>query len=741
MTTITENQWVNYFGFQRFPFDRPEAGNEEFSRPEFLAGCFVEPRCFDRIFGQANPPSTSLLFAARGTGKTACRVMMDYYYKNGQTRQLGTHPEQKEYVLSTPHIRLDQVVDLARQASGSLTHFTILVEHHAEEILRQAIAAFVDLIARAPELSENVVKLSLPDFQDLSWLIALYSHYLTSTQASYLYDLGINPANEVRPAMGFVESAKPPAKLPPWQGVLLQQRLHASPLDHLRQLCALVRKVDIQAVYALVDGVDEVMESAETPENAYAVIRPLLTNLRLMDSTQYFSMKFFLPSDIEPILRSDDAFRLDRGFVIERLEWREEDLIKILRERLNALRRPDYESRDRTAAGFDALCVPDLRGDIEQNLARNSKGNPRYLMNLCSQMAAAHCGKEITSQDDPFQLNREDYLSALQVVNFRYRNLSSLLADINAEEEQQAPHPEPEPAVYEVGSKIDGKYEVRKVLPPGAAGQVYCVYDEIFERMCALKVFNNSALSTDSFKNEARSLLKMSHPNIVQVYGWGILAQSGRSYLLSEFVDGKELTGYTFPGNLLPIEQSVEVILELLSALEYLHPDTDRLNELRIKMQEGEIGEEEYEEYSRLKEQGLFHRDIKPSNLILSAKGIKLIDFNIAAKATTAGQTFIGTEGYMLPETGIIRWSADGDLFATGIVLYELVTGDHPYPDRQPTADVPPATPIQYRPELDPRLVDVMLRAVSCDPNQRYHSAKQFRQDLVELDRQYVAKK
>ena len=51
MTTISESQWVDYFGFQRFPFDRPEAGNEEFARPDFLASCFVEPRGFERVFG------------------------------------------------------------------------------------------------------------------------------------------------------------------------------------------------------------------------------------------------------------------------------------------------------------------------------------------------------------------------------------------------------------------------------------------------------------------------------------------------------------------------------------------------------------------------------------------------------------------------------------------------------------------------------------------------------------------
>src|SRR5690349_7566877 len=138
MATITESQWVNYFGFQRFPFDRPEAGNEEFERPDFLASCFVEPKSFERVFGQADsPPVTSFLFAARGTGKTACRVMMDYYCKNGSSRLSSPKSNGQIFVLSIPHIRLDNVLDLARQSAPNNTSPQILVDHHIIEIMRQ----------------------------------------------------------------------------------------------------------------------------------------------------------------------------------------------------------------------------------------------------------------------------------------------------------------------------------------------------------------------------------------------------------------------------------------------------------------------------------------------------------------------------------------------------------------------------------------------------------------------------
>jgi serine/threonine protein kinase len=707
MTTITESQWVNYFGFQHFPFDRPEAGSEEFARPDFLASCFVEPKGFELVFGHAGLPKTSLLFAARGTGKTACRVMMDYYCQNGLTPSSFSKSNEPNYVLSVPHLNLENVRDFAELAEPNVSPPKISLKYHAVEIMRQAVPVFVDMVAKHTEFINRIKRLQKFQFKDLSSFLVSYSSYLTTSQKEFLGDLGVD---------------------------MQLQELESLPLHHLKQWAKLMPTIGIKATYVLVDGVDELTESASDPNYAYYLIKHLLTNLTLMDKTPYLALKFFLPSDMEQIVLSDPDFRRDRGFEIQKMHWEDDDLIRILRERLNVLRRTDFEIGNQTAAGFDTLCVPELRGEIERNLAHASDGNPRYLMNLCSQMVTAHCAREIEHQDDPFQLNREDYFSAIEFVKFRYRNLSSILNDLQIEEESRSDTTKPEPAVYESGQIIDSKYEVRKLLPPGGFGQVYSVYDEVFERMCALKIFNNSSVSENSFKTEARLLLNLSHPNIVRVYDWGILRKSGRFYLLSEFVDGNELTNYTNPGNLLPLQKAIQIILELLSALEYLHPDTDRLNDLRDQMRDSEIDEQVYEEYSRLREQGLFHRDIKPSNMVLSSSGVKLIDFNIASRAITVGQTFSGTLSYMLPEIGSTPWTADGDLFAAGIVLYELVTGYHPYPDRRPMADVIPVDPLQYMPDVNPDLADVIWRAVSCNPEIRYHSAKKFLKDLLVAD-------
>ena len=299
------------------------------------------------------------------------------------------------------------------------------------------------------------------------------------------------------------------------------------------------------------------------------------------------------------------------------------------------------------------------------------------------------------------------------------------------------PTHEVEPAIFAVGDIIDGKYQVQAVLPAGGSGRVYKVYDSIFDRIYALKVFNDTAVSLEWLKQEARPLLELRHPNIVQVNTWGRLA-SGRVYLVSEFVDGEDLAPYAAGIKRLPVRQAMECTIQLLSALEAIHPDVDRIEELETRRDEGEITDEEYDEWSRLQNSGWLHRDIKPANLMLAGETLKLIDFNIAARTQQADRTYTGTPGYMPPDVGMVPWDTSCDLFAVGIVLYELITGRHPYPDRTPNAEDTPAEPRLFVPSLAPTLAGLLLRAVSVDRGIRYHSARRFRQDLQGLDGVYL---
>jgi hypothetical protein len=407
MTRITESQWITYYGFKRFPFDRPEAGNEEFAKPEFLASCFLEPASFERIFGQADAPVTSLLFADRGTGKTACRVMMDYYCQNGQTiKRDNSGPN---FVLSVPHIHLDNVQHLAKERFAQTGQpVEITPEFHVIEIMRKAVQTFVDLVAHRAELADRIRGLSTHDRQDLAQLIMPYTIYLSSAQSTSLGNLGLQTDVPVNQPIRYLRQ-------PAWDS--------PSQLDHLMMWCSLLHKIGILANYVLVDGVDELTETAGDAALAYALIRPLVTNLRLMDGTPYLAFKFFLPSQIQHQFQIDQAFRPDRGFIIENIVWRIDDLAQILRYRLDALRTADRELRERSETGFSVLCVPEIRGNIEMNIATAANGNPRHLMNLCSLLVKAHCSADVQGQDDPYQLNQKDFETALSV--FREKILPS----------------------------------------------------------------------------------------------------------------------------------------------------------------------------------------------------------------------------------------------------------------------------------------------------------------------------
>lgn len=626
MSTISEKQWVEYFGFRRFPFDRLGSGNEEFARPEFLASCFVEPPSFERAFGQADAPVTSLLFAARGTGKTACRVMMDYDCKTSGSRFRVLEKGEPDFILSVPHIKLDNVRDIASQLSPNNSKPEISVKHHIIEIMRQAIPAFVELIAGNDALVNKVTNLYHSAQKDLNAYIKHYSLYLTSQQKEFLRsDLGFDVYDS-------------------GEGSNL---MHS---ENLENWAKLMRAVGIKATYAMVDGIDEIMETAEDPDYAYHLIRPLLTHLRLMDGTPYFALKFFIPSHMEQIVLADPAFRRDRGFIVERIEWREEDLINILRRRLAALSKSDYGIRDQTAISFDALCVPDLRGEIESDLARNANGNPRYLMNLCAQMVTIHCSHELIDQDNLFELNRDDYLQAVKQVGSIYQRIT-----IGQK--------------YQEGQVILGRYKVEKIIHTSHS-QIIKAWDESLKRFVAIKSphadqFNLGETLVERFhknlRREAELLAKLHHQNIGQVFN--ILERPFG--IIMEWVDGQSLHEILEKKIRLPIYEIVVVGVGIADALAYAHHF------------------------------GVIHRDINPKNIILTLdKTPKLVDFDVARGELLETITiredgsrfWVGTPRYCSPEQlaqpDEILTSEIGpasDIFSLGVVLYELLTFEKPY--------------------------------------------------------------
>ena len=269
-----------------------------------------------------------------------------------------------------------------------------------------------------------------------------------------------------------------------------------------------------------------------------------------------------------------------------------------------------------------------------------------------------------------------------------------------------------------------GRYDLIRVLGRGAMGLVYEARDPNLDRRVAIKTILVENLSDEAaaeyevrFRTEARSAARLQHPNIVSVY------DSDRdldiAYLVMEFIEGDDLKYHLDRGDVYTLEQTLGIMRDLLSALDYAH------------------------------QQSIVHRDIKPANLLIEASGrVKLTDFGVAriqnsGEATRTQGTMVGTLKYMSPEQ--IQGhpvDARADLFAAGIVLYQLLTGKRAFDAETDFALIQqiishePAAPSQLNPQLPPALDAVMARALAKSRNQRYATAQAFSAALQEASQQ-----
>jgi len=267
-----------------------------------------------------------------------------------------------------------------------------------------------------------------------------------------------------------------------------------------------------------------------------------------------------------------------------------------------------------------------------------------------------------------------------------------------------------------------GRYVIEAVLGRGAMGVVYLARDPVIGRRVALKTLTipEDAEEAEEFRQrflrEAQAAGILNHPGIVTVFDAGVDDGTGLSFIAMEYIEGRSLREFLRSGHTFAYSEVARIAASLASALDYAHT------------------------------KGVVHRDIKPANILFTPQGmVKITDFGVArlesSNLTATGQ-FIGTPNYMSPEQ-VAGGVVDGrsDLFSLGVVLFELLTGQRPFPGHTLTevaykiVHEPARIPSQVRPGLPPAFNPIALKLLEKDPDRRYARGSDVARALEALRR------
>jgi serine/threonine-protein kinase len=264
----------------------------------------------------------------------------------------------------------------------------------------------------------------------------------------------------------------------------------------------------------------------------------------------------------------------------------------------------------------------------------------------------------------------------------------------------------------DLSGRTVGNYRILERIGRGGMATVYKAYQPSLERNVAVKVIHEMLAAEDEqfqkrFQREAKSVAALRHPNIVQVYDFG--TEDDVPYMVMEYLEGTtlkaELKGLAERGETMEWEEVNRVFKAVAGAVDYAHS------------------------------QGMVHRDLKPANVMLTSKGdVVLTDFGVArivgGTQYTATGMIAGTPAYMSPEQGKgERGDARSDIYALGIILYEMLTGQVPFEADTPWAIIvkhisdPLPLPRELNPALPEKAEQVILKALAKTPDDRYQSA------------------
>jgi hypothetical protein len=248
--------------------------------------------------------------------------------------------------------------------------------------------------------------------------------------------------------------------------------------------------------------------------------------------------------------------------------------------------------------------------------------------------------------------------------------------------------------------------EIMELIGQGGMGAVYKVRQVRLDRIVALKVLPKDADQgqefADRFNREAQAMARLSHPNIIAIHDYG--EAGGWFYFVMEYVDGVNMR-QAMKADPIPPKDALAIVAQICEALQYAH------------------------------EENVVHRDIKPENILLTKKGrVKIADFGLAKllgssahdRHLTATQQVMGTIGYMAPEQleGSKAIDHRADIYALGVVFYELLTGELPM-----GRFAPPSQKVQ----IDVRLDEVVLKSLEKEPSRRYQSASQVKHEVERI--------
>ncbi len=269
-----------------------------------------------------------------------------------------------------------------------------------------------------------------------------------------------------------------------------------------------------------------------------------------------------------------------------------------------------------------------------------------------------------------------------------------------------------------IGSLVDNRYRVTARIGHGGMAEVYEGNDIIGKKTVAIKLIRKDVMENPvnliRFKNEATIAASLNHPNIVKVYNHGTV--DGVPYIANEFIKGQNLKQVLDFRSSVPIEEAVDYMIQLASALDYAHSH------------------------------GIVHRDVKPDNLYVMGDGtIKLGDFGIAqtdatSQITSKDSEIVGSVHYLAPEiTSGKPATGQSDIYSAGVTFFELITGHVPY-IKNSAIDIAVShvkekfpSPKKYLPNCPKEIERIIFKCVKKNPKERYATAKELHDDLVAL--------